>query len=147
MSLPFLLPFRYLIYSEDVDGELVYPPGLKEKLLSQGLIPTELSDGELLSVADYTERNRRLTVEDCAALAIAKHRNIILITGDRALRMMAEKEGVRVIGSIGVLDLLYEKRCIPTSAYRNCLEKFEDMTGKGRRLPLEEIRKRISALQ
>lgn len=47
MSLPFLLPFRYLMYSEDVDGELVYPPGLKEKLLSQGLIPTELSDGEL----------------------------------------------------------------------------------------------------
>ena len=88
------------MYSEDVDGELVYPPGLKEKLLSQGLIPTELSDGELLSVADYTERNRRLTVEDCAALAIAKHPNITLITGDRALRMMAEKEGVRVIGSI-----------------------------------------------
>ena len=42
LSLPFLLPFRYLMYSEDVDGELLYPPGLKEKLLSQGLIPTEL---------------------------------------------------------------------------------------------------------
>lgn len=55
---------------------------------------------ELLSPEGLSER--------LLALAIAKCRRIILLTGDWALRKAAKEEGVSVMGTIGILDRLYD---------------------------------------
>lgn len=66
------------------------------------------------------------------------------LTGDNALRKAAIKEGVEVIGSIGILDKLYEDNHINTLEYKYCLEQL--LEHKERRLPEEEMIKRLEAL-
>lgn len=59
-------------------------------------------------------------------MAIAKARGIILLTGDKALRNAAIAEGVQVMGTIGILDKLYDENYITKDEYRECLEAFDE---------------------
>lgn len=52
----------------------------------------------------------KLSIQDRIALAIAKQRNIVLLPGDMALRKAATKEGVSIMGTLGVLGRLYSVR-------------------------------------
>ena len=87
----------------------------------------------------------KLSGYDRTALAVAKYRKIPLLTGDNPLRKAAEKEGVEVFGTIGLLDKLYEGDYINKLEYQFCLESF--LEHKERRLPEEELQKRIESLR
>ena len=76
-------------------------------------------------------------------MAIAKCRGIILLTGDGALRKAAIQEGVEVMGSIKVLDLLHEGKLIDEKEYLFCLEEFKRHYGGKVRLPLSALQERI----
>ncbi len=88
----------------------------------------------------------RLSIQDRIALSIAKSRNIILLTGDKALRKAAEEEKVPILKTLGLLDKLYEGNYITTEEYSHCLFKLAENNGKTIRLPDNEIRKRIKNL-
>jgi predicted nucleic acid-binding protein len=55
-------------------------------------------------------RNLRITHEefeegaDASLLAVAKERNLVLITDDKYLKKVAEREGVKVVGTVEILD-------------------------------------------
>lgn len=146
LELPFRLPYTYLMNNDAVHDELLSPPGMGDKLLELGLQETELTEEEFYLVEEYVGRFKRLSLYDCVALAIAKGREITLLTGDGALRKAAQKEGVMVIGTIGILDQLYENRYIEHGEYEYCIKALLKSNGKKVRLPEEELRLRIDGV-
>lgn len=145
LDIPFMLPYTYVMNEDAVEDELLSPKGMKEKLLNFGLKPVELSEEEFYLAEEYSVKYRKPSLYDCVALAIAKVRGIILMTGDGALRKAAEQEKVSVIGTIGVLDQAYEGNYIEKEEYLICIRKLQENNGKKVRLPEKELEKRMEA--
>lgn len=145
IGLPFRLPFVYLMSNDAIEDELL-TPGLGPALRGLGLVGTDMTIEEFELAMEYGTQYPRLSIHDRVALAIAKIRNIILLTGDGALRRAAQAEGVRYIGTIRILDLLYEGEYIETGEYRYCLEELERQNGGKVRLPKNELRSRLERL-
>jgi len=141
LSWPFLLPYVYLMSKETMDNELLYPRGLREKLIDLGLKETDIEIKELYMVEEFISRYKRLSKADCVALAIAKNRKIVLITGDKNLRLAASSEGVDIKGTLGIMDELLQGAHIKVSDYKKTLKSF--LSRKNNRLPVTEIEKRI----
>lgn len=78
------------MHEDAVRDELLSPPELGEWLLSFGLVETELTEEESFLTEEYTNRFSKLSTYDCIALAIAKCRQITLMTGDNPLSIRAE---------------------------------------------------------
>ena len=146
IALPFRLPYIYIMNQDAIDEELLSPPDFKAQLLSAGLVATELTDDEFFLAEDYGTRYHRLSVHDRIALAIAKKRNITLLTGDQALRKAAQREGVPLIGTIGILDQLHDLKMITTEEYIESLKDLQAKNGTVVRLPGRELLERIQRL-
>ena len=72
-------------------------------MLEAGLVGVDITIEEF-SLADSWENiYPKLSIQDRIALAIAKQRNIVL-------RKAATKEGVSIMGTLGVLGRLYSVR-------------------------------------
>lgn len=147
MSLPFLLPYTYIMFKEAIEDELLTPEGIAKKLIDFGLVGVDISSEEIQLSIEYGTKYRKLSVYDRTALAIAKKRNIKLLTGDKALRQAADDEGVIVIGTIGILDELFAKALIKKNVYKHCLEELDRHNGAKIRLPSHEIKSRLTSIQ
>ena len=147
LSLPFKLPYIYLMNEDAASNELLQPEGLGEKLTGLGLQAVSMIEEEFSLAEKLIEKYRKPSSYDCIALAIAKCRKIVLLTGDGALRKAAIQEGVEVIGSIKVLDLLLENTLIDSSEYLYCLEEFKRHNGEKIRLPVVALQERIDKLR
>ncbi len=145
LELPFRLPYTYIMNRDAVRDELLSPPGLGDKLISLGLVPVAFTIEEFMLAAKYGTRYPRLSIYDRLALAIAKERRIILLTGDGAMRKAAAQEGVAIMGTLAVLDQLYLLGKIDHAEYRYCLEKLKAENGGIIRLPKAEIEKRLTS--
>lgn len=143
LELPFKLPYTYIMNQDAITDELLSPAELGRELLSYGLKPTELSIEEFESAQSYGKKYIKLSVYDRIALSIAKNRGIILLTGDGALRKAARKEGVQIIGTLGIIDQLLEKKLIQTEEYVDCLQRLKEQNGGTVRLPAAEIEARL----
>ena len=143
IALPFRLPYTYIMNQDAIDEELLSPPDFKEQLISAGLVATELTDDEFFLAESYGTRYRKLSIHDRIALAIAKKRNITLLTGDQALRNAANNEGVSLIGTIGILDQLHDQELISTEEYVDSLKDLQAKNGTVVRLPACELSERI----
>lgn len=106
IELPFRLPYTYIMNSDAINDELLSPVHLRGELLRCGLISVELTLEEFDLAEEFGPRYPNLSIYDRIALAIAKVRKIILLTGDGALRKAAKCENVGIWGTIGVLDQL-----------------------------------------
>jgi predicted nucleic acid-binding protein len=146
LGLPFILPFTFIMNADAIEDELLSPAGLKDDLIRYGLEGVEMDIEEFELAEEFSSRYLKLSVYDITALAIAKRRNITLLTGDRALRKAAQAEGVEIIGTIGILDLLYEKKLIKSSEYKHCLKELQSYNGSKIRLPKEELALRLQSL-
>lgn len=146
VHLPFLLPYTYIMSKDAVEEELLAPGGLGAKLKSCGLVPVEITLEEFILAQQYGTQYRRLSIFDRIALAMAKEREIVLFTGDAALRKAADQEDVRVIGTIGILDQLYAEGKIDGAELKYCLEQLRELNGGVVRLPNAEIEKRLMHL-
>ncbi|MFA7672718.1 MAG: PIN domain-containing protein [Clostridia bacterium] len=123
ISLPFLLPYTYFMNKDAINDELLSPAGLREKLIQCGLVSVDLTIEEFDLAGVFGSRYHKLSTYDRIALAIAKERNIILLTGDGALRAAAKCENVNFFGTIGVLDQLLNDNHIDDHEYVSCLQK------------------------
>ncbi len=143
VRLPFLLPYNYLMYHEALDNEVLYCNGLKQSLLSAGLIETDLTNEEFYYTEELADSFHQLSRYDCIALAIAKCRGIKLLTGDKALRKVAMAANVEVIGTLWIIDSLFNSKLITSKEYKYCLHALLEHNGSDVRLPAQEIEKRI----
>ena len=143
LELPFRLPYIYLMDQDAVEDEILNPPGLNEKLIRLGLQKTQITDEEFFLAEKLTEKYVKLSLYDCIALAIARIREIILLTGDGPLRKAATLEGVKVIGTIGILDQLLEGQYVALEDYIYCIATLLKYNGGKVRLPENELRKRL----
>ncbi len=147
MSLPFKLQYYYLMSNDAILDELLSPPGFKDELIHLGLIPTELDDAELNLVYAYGYKYPQLSAYDTFAMAIAKNRSIILLTGDNNLRKIALSEDVTVKGTLWIFEELFEKEYISKVEYLYYLQEIQKYNGRQIRLPAAEIQKRIDKLK
>lgn len=107
LEIPFKLPYTYIMNDDAIEDELLSPKELRENLVGLGLQAVELTEEEFYLAEEYNQKYAKPSLYDCVALAIAKVRGITLMTGDGPLRKAAEQEQVQVMGTIGVLDQLY----------------------------------------
>lgn len=146
LELPFRLPFTYLMNQDAITDELLSPRGMREELLRLGLQPTEMTEDEFYYALTMAKTHPRLSGYDCSALAIAKYRRLVLMTGDAALRKAALSEGVSVVGTIGLLDKLFEDEKITSDEYRECLLLLIKVNGREVRLPMAELQNRLNKI-
>lgn len=144
IEFPFRLSVKYIMYYEALQEEIKEPEWLLSELRKRGLEGVDLSEDEFFYADRITEKYRQLSTYDRTALAIAKHRQITLLTGDNNLRKAAKAEGVVVIGTIGLMDRLLSEGCISREEYKKCLTDMKNHPG--RRLPIEIIDERIAEL-
>ncbi len=143
LDIPFSLPYTYLMSAFAVEDELLSPAGIKERLKGFGLQATELTEAELFLTIELNNRYIRLSSYDAMALAIAKVRNIPLLSGDGALRRAAEQEGVPLMGTLRLLDEARRIGKIDQEEYIEALKSLRDNNGKQIRLPAAELDRRI----
>ena len=145
IDLPFRLDCKYIMYKEALRKEIITPPKLLLDLQRLGLEGVNLTIEEFYYAQELSTNYKKLSGYDRTALAIAKYRNIPLLTGDGPLRNAAKKEGVQVFGTIGLLDKLYEGKYINKLEYKFCLESL--LSHEERRLPVDELQKRLKSLR
>lgn len=146
MEFPFRLPYTYIMSRDAVNDELLSPPGLGQKLTSYGLVSVDIFTEEFFLAEQYGYSYKKLSIHDRVALAIAKNRKIMLLTGDKALRKAAHSEGVPLMGTLGILDQLWEQQLITADEMKSCLQKLLYNNGRAVRLPEEEILSRLKRL-
>ena len=77
-------------------------------------------------------------------LAIAIKRNWVLLSGDSFLREAAKQEKIACHGSIWIYDQLLKEKKITEKCYKNSLKELLEQVKLGiRRLPIEELERRI----
>lgn len=133
----FQLPLRF-IAPDVVIAELQTPDG--RALVSFGLQKEELAGNEVSLVTQLAILYPAPSRVDLFALALAKARDAVLLTGDRHLRKAAEQEKVPVHGTLWILDKLIEQQIVTSQKAAQALEK---MLAKGSRLPHTECERRL----
>ena len=132
--------YQFIISTYTFERELVYPDDLGHRLLELGLQPVEVQKDEI-ALADVYEKYPMLSLYDRFALAIAKHRGIILLTGDGNLRKAAMKERVEVHGTLWLIDEALSCGKITQETYKDMLDAFS--ANPKIRLPRDEVAKRL----
>ena len=99
-------------------------------------------DGEGVGLAErFLQSTRGLSLVDAFALALAKHLDAILLTGDGALRALAAREAVECHGLLWLFDAMEEEGVLSRRSLQTALERVT--THPRCRLPREEVRKRL----
>lgn len=146
----FALPMQFgipdLLYYEEIEPGT---PGLDDL----GLKIMEV-DGEWVNYAQSlpAQYNHTLpakngpkpTHNDYLALALAKQEERTLLTGDTNLRVVASKEKVTVMGTIGLLCAMVENQLLTVD---EALAALNRMKGGKRRLPWPEAEKILNKLR
>lgn len=101
-------------------------------LLDRGLEVSALGPAGMEDLLALTARYGRISRYDCAALALAREHECVLLTGDAYLREAAEREGVPVHGTIWLVARMLEEQLLDITLAR---QAFARMREGGRRLP------------
>ncbi len=118
-------------------GEVMEPLG--SLLAGQGLKILTLEPEQIQEVARLRGIHKGVSANDLFCLILAKSQRGTLITGDMPLRKAAESEGVKVRGTLWILDELVENKVIPGERAVDALQR---MIKSGGRFPQEEVTKR-----
>lgn len=133
----FALPFSFLA-PDVIVAEMERPDG--QELLARGLQSVSSSGDRVAAVAAQAAVHRRPSVNDLFAFVVARAEGAMLLTGDGALRELAESEGTTVHGTLWLLDEMVRLAIIaPDEAARG----LERMAASGSRLPEKECRQRM----
>lgn len=125
----FQLPYRFqvsdMLFADELSNH--HP-----ELIAYGLELTELDGEHMLEAFDLVARYADPSRYDCFSLALAKQQSCPLLTGDKALRSAASKEGVIVKGSIWIVNELVKNDILTKEEAR---EAYGNMEAAGSRLP------------
>jgi predicted nucleic acid-binding protein len=121
------------------DVVLVEVGELGPVLTGHGLTIFQLKPEEVLNVGRLRQIYKGLSVTDLSCLILAKSQNGTLIAGDQALRRAAEKEGLRVRGTLWILDEMVNYKIFTGEQAAEVLQRMIRNRG---RFPPEEVTKR-----
>lgn len=133
----FRLPYRFLAPDVTI-AELEAPDG--ESLIRHGLESVELSGEHVSAVNALRAENRRVSVNDLFALVLARDQGVALLTGDRRLRGLAEREQIMVHGTLWILDEMVR---LNTASPQLAGAALTAMLASGSRLPGTECLRRL----
>ena len=140
---PFRLDFQYFISSVTFRDEFLKSQDMRNDLVKYGLQLTDVTVEEFTDALKYKDCYPQLSVYDTFALAIAKRRNWVLLTGDRPLRNAANKEGIEYHGVIWIYDQLKAQGKMVEAEYSAVIDDLIVAVNSGRcRLPMDELVKR-----
>ena len=88
----------------------------------------------------YGKSIKGLQLQTCHVYVLAKSQNGTLIAGDQALRRAAEQEGLRVRGTLWILDEIVDSKIFLGDRAADALDRMIQNRG---RFPPEEISKRM----
>jgi len=109
-----------------------------EKYIRSGKIKEhQFQYDELLSVY---EQKRTLSIPDCSIFKLSLELQAILLTGDKALKIYSEQNGIKVHGIIWLIDEMHKHGIIDKVEYK---EKLTELKGLSTRLPVDEIDRRL----
>jgi hypothetical protein len=112
--------------------------------LTMGLQVLSLSDQSTADAQSLAHTNRAVSVVDCSALVLAEHHGWTLLSGDRALRQLAEQRGIDCHGFLWVTDQL-EGANVDAERLAQAIETI--MNHRSCRLPRKECTLRIERLR
>jgi hypothetical protein len=136
-----------------LDVELVVPDLLYERelrdhggsdLIALGLRVESLEENEVQHAQEYRRANPRLALPDTFALALARDRNWILLTGDGPLRALANTEHVECHGVLWLIDRMHSESAADAGTLHAGLERIA--CHPRCRLPRAEIAARLNRL-
>jgi len=138
-ALSLMIAFPYAIHVPDVVmAELREPNG--GDLAQYGARSVAFGEERVADVYRLAARYRKLSSPDLFAMVAAQELHCPLVSGDRDLRVAAEQEGVKVFGTLWLLDELLAHRLISVAGSRDILWR---MIRAGRRLPKRECEQRL----
>ena len=142
---PFRLEYEFYISRQAYKDEMLKSEEMRANLLREGLRLTDVEPEEFDLAMEYQMKYHALTMYDAFALAIAKSRGWILLTGDKPLRIAAAKEHVECHGVIWVYDELQAVGKLTPAEYRTAIGDLIRTVQNGHcRLPLEELKRRLA---
>lgn len=133
----FALPFE-ICTTDFIAAELKNPD--ITKLKSLGLRVESLSAEKVELLFKLANKYRKPSLPDLSCLLLAKDKNCGLLTGDNNLRAASKEEGVKVHGTLWLLDKLVEHKVLKK---KSACEALEKMIEQGTRLPVNESAARI----
>lgn len=95
-----------------------------ERLRGLGIVIESLDGVEVRRAAELGRRDRRLSVADTFAYALAHGREWTLLTGDGVLRTVAEADGLTVHGVLWVVDRIETSGRCDAATLHACLSKI-----------------------
>lgn len=122
-----------VLYVEELAERHGRLPGLGLKVVSQ---PAEA----VAEVERLRQSYRRASINDLFALALARRLGCTLLSGDRALREAAGREGVEVRGTLWLIETLVQARLVPIDRAEAA---YEAMRRDGSWLPWDEVRAQV----
>jgi hypothetical protein len=136
----FRLPFQIAVPDLLYDRELKGYGG--EQLIRLGLIVEGLEGDGITRALAYRHRVPALSLPDSFALTLAQTREWVLLTGDAALRQLANDEAVECHGVLWLLDVIHNTTAASVQ------ELHDGLTAVSRhprcRLPRAEICRRLT---
>lgn len=140
---PFRLDYDYFISENTYNDEFKKSPMLKADLIRRGLQLAQVTNDEFHDALMYMNRYTKLSVYDALALAIARQRKWVLLSGDQPLRKAAIQEQVECHGTIWIYDQLKASGKISDAEYGAVINELINAVSNGRcRLPMAELLKR-----
>jgi len=114
---------------------------LDDLIRDNRLIKCTFNFDELVQIERLEVTHRALSISDCSCLYLAEKLSATLLTGDAALRRIAEQNKISVHGLLWVFDELVKcHRITPGIAHR----KLKKLMAVNPRLPFDECRKRLN---
>jgi len=133
MELPYTWCAPDLVLEEIEDSE-------RKRWLALGLEERTLSGQQVNELFGLSGKHPRASVQDLAALVVAKTEGTVLVSGDGHLRKAAPEEGVKVHGTLWLLDRLRGRAIVTRRAAHRALKL---MLANGSRLPEAEVARRL----
>lgn len=135
----FRLPYEFAVPDVLYDRELKDNNGPELKAL--GLRIEELDGAGVRRALDYRQTVPQLSFPDALALSLAKTEGYILLSGDQALKGLADSETVECHGVIWVLDQINDETA---ASMQDLYDGLQAISCHPRcRLPMREVNIRL----
>lgn len=140
LSSLFELPYEF------VTPDVLFEEELKENhpnLLDLGLKVKSIESSFISYAFSLKLTHSKVSTNDCLVLSLAKQENCPLLTGDRRLVTVAQKEAVIVMGTLWVVEQMVIHAVITLDEAKAAYQKMKEA---GSRLPFDEAIKRLDGL-
>lgn len=140
LSSLFELPYEF------VTPDVLFEEELKENhpnLLDLGLKVKSIESSFISYAFSLKSTHSKVSTNDCLVLSLAKQEKCPLLTGDRRLVAVAQKEAVIVMGTLWVVEQMVIHEVITLNEAKGAYHKMKEA---GSRLPFDEAINRLDGL-